>query len=1391
MNVDVEVCLAGRFTTLGPCPSGTECEFGDCVEVCRPQCGPRVCGFDGCDGVCGQCEGEQACNAEGQCVDPGSECGDDVCDEGEDCALCPADCGQCCGDGACSTGQGENCATCGADCGCDEGQSCDPERRQCTDDCVTQCDGRQCGSDGCGGECAPGCNGDDVCNGSGRCVAPPAECGDRVCDEGEDCALCPADCGQCCGDGACTGGQGENCSTCPADCGCDQGQRCNLDSRVCECAPQCQGRVCGSDGCGGQCNPGCGQGFTCDPVRGLCDQDCVPQCGGRQCGSDGCGGECGPGCSQGLECQQDTGRCVAECVPQCGGRECGANGCGGQCGPGCDDNQICRFDGVCVLEPVACNCGNGQTCLDGVCRDNALVCSETNPVGLCENGFDCVEAECVNSGANCAPNNPTGICPVGQVCQGGQCDIFDDVVLCNDDNPCTADSFDSVRNRCLHVPQSVACSDGNACTTDTCQAGQCVGARINGCIEPPTIGAFVTPTNVNSVRLTGTKPAGSSVQINGMEAVPESPDATWAVTLNLAPGVNRFVIRSVDQGRPSETVEVVIVFDITPPLTTVTPGGGIFLNGLTVTVTTSEPATVFYTTDGSTPNQFSDSFESVRQIRVFDDTQLRFLSRDKAGNFEAQVKSADFEITSNGNRWQQGPTLPERVTLAGAAHQRGSIFLVGGSDGIAPQAGVYQHILADDAWLTLASLPGARSQLALVSDGTFLYAIGGEDDGTPLNSVLRLNPTVDQAWSARSPMPSTRFGIAAVFNDGKIHVFGGKSNGGVVLSNHEVYTISNNTWTNQVAQMPRPRYAFGVQAHGNKIYVVGGEDGAGVPIAAVDVYDVATNTWSQVAGLPTPRSFLGVTLNSNIGDTVGGYTGVVAAGGRSLGGISSATVEEYIIEDNVWRERTPLDAAQHSVAAATVPADELIDGAEIQSWLLGGQIGGGLTDSITYFTQDQDYVRLLNPLGDGRFKHAAVALGERIYVLGGRNFQEETTTFAYDPETESFSPIAPLPSFQNGPGAVAISDKIYVIGGTNNFGNPLATTRAYEPATNAWTTLAPMPTGRSEPAVAALGHEIFVIGGRNGVALQTVEIYDTRANTWRAGTVLPQGRTDAVAVEHNGDIYLIGGRNPSDAIVGTIQRLRAGTWTTLTGSIPVADAVAAQIHANQVVVFGGRLATGLTNQTHAYSISASTVSANDSLLLPVDLAGAVTLNGNVYILGGNATEQRTPPASDIVQKVSGRCFNGIRDGRESIIDRDGGCLAGNITYTASFSGSVPNTSSQCTTFNAWRAQLTNRTFTNITLSGSRDTVGRSCSGSQADQICKALRDGRDFTTSCGGQTWTVDSDCGGSVELVLGNTCQCLTPGYGLRPCISSDNWGGVNSNTCAGPAQTITVQCR
>ena len=113
------------------------------------------------------------------------------------------------------------------------------------------------------------------------------------------------------------------------------------------CLPDCTGKVCGSNGCGGSCGSCPVEAPLC--AAGECRPVCLPDCEDKVCGADGCGGSCG-------SCPPEVplcvgGTCRPTCLPVCEGegQACGSDGCGGSCGT-CAGTTPC-VDGKCQETP--------------------------------------------------------------------------------------------------------------------------------------------------------------------------------------------------------------------------------------------------------------------------------------------------------------------------------------------------------------------------------------------------------------------------------------------------------------------------------------------------------------------------------------------------------------------------------------------------------------------------------------------------------------------------------------------------------------------------------------------------------------------------------------------------------------------------------------------------------------------------------------------------------------------------------------------------------------------------------------------------------------------------------------------------------------------------------
>ena len=156
---------------------------------------------------------------------------------------------------------------------------------------------------------------------------------------GEEAEKCEPDCeGKVCGDDGCDGVCGE----------CGSGTACAAGLCM---ATDCLGKQCGPDGWGGSCGF-CPDGEVCEALSYLCvdePPDCKPICEENEyeCGPDGCGDVCGVCSVEATYCKSDSHKCEGVCVPACAGLECGPDGCEGNCGE-CSEDRFCD-DGVCLL----------------------------------------------------------------------------------------------------------------------------------------------------------------------------------------------------------------------------------------------------------------------------------------------------------------------------------------------------------------------------------------------------------------------------------------------------------------------------------------------------------------------------------------------------------------------------------------------------------------------------------------------------------------------------------------------------------------------------------------------------------------------------------------------------------------------------------------------------------------------------------------------------------------------------------------------------------------------------------------------------------------------------------------------------------------------------------
>jgi N-acetylneuraminic acid mutarotase len=288
---------------------------------------------------------------------------------------------------------------------------------------------------------------------------------------------------------------------------------------------------------------------------------------------------------------------------------------------------------------------------------------------------------------------------------------------------------------------------------------------------------------------------------------------------------------------------------------------------------------------------------------------------------------------------------------------------------------------------------------------------------------------------------------------------------------------------------------------------------------AVEAYDPATRTWRRLPSPPGPR--------------VDVVQRAVWTGGRLIVPSAFAT-QIFDSADGSWRRL----ARGHSGLIVWT-------GRELIAWG-GGCCGDAFSDGAAFDPATSTWRKLpASPLAGSAAPVGAWTGHELVIVVGNDDPDGNpwparlARAAAYDPATNRWHRIPPLPAPRNGAVAVWDGHEVLVLGGSAGGprGKPAPLTRvglAYDPATNRWRRLPPMESGRIGAAVVWTGTRVLLWGGSETANGGPPTIpphglsYDPRANRW---SPLPQapllGRLDPAGTWTGRSFVVWGGSVPA------------------------------------------------------------------------------------------------------------------------------------------------------------------------------------------------------------------------------------------------------------------------
>jgi N-acetylneuraminic acid mutarotase len=282
----------------------------------------------------------------------------------------------------------------------------------------------------------------------------------------------------------------------------------------------------------------------------------------------------------------------------------------------------------------------------------------------------------------------------------------------------------------------------------------------------------------------------------------------------------------------------------------------------------------------------------------------------------------------------------------------------------------------------------------------------------------------------------------------------------------------------------------------------------------------ATSSWRRVADITTPRSEVAAAVLGGVVYLVGGF------GGGNV-------VETYTPDRWSAAARYPI-SVDHAMAAGVETAGSS------GLYVFGGNVNGVAVARSFRLIRDEGW-REIAPMPAPRSQAAAVAIGSRIFVVGGAQGDRLVSpTYVYETTTDRWTTAASIPTPRDHLAASALDGRVCAVGGRRlSLLQNLAAFECYDPAADAWRSMPDAPTARGGLGAATVGNRMFVAGGEQPIGtFKEVDIFDPATGKWTRGPELPTARHGLGVVAVGNTLYVMsGGPTPGGSQIAVCEAL--------------------------------------------------------------------------------------------------------------------------------------------------------------------------------------------------------------------------------------------------------------
>lgn len=229
-----------------------------------------------------------------------------------------------------------------------------------------------------------------------------------------------------------------------------------------------------------------------------------------------------------------------------------------------------------------------------------------------------------------------------------------------------------------------------------------------------------------------------------------------------------------------------------------------------------------------------------------------------------------------------------------------------------------------------------------------------------------------------------------------------------------------------------------------------------------------------------------------------------------------------------------------------------------------------------------------------RGNHSLTAVGGNLYLFGGSSITSSVGTrndlWRFEPNDDTWHSVSITgtgPAGRSNHAATALNNQLYILGGNDAAGNKLDDIWRYDPATGKWSMVhqeTPLPA-RSDHTAVTYNGQLMVYGGKYDSHALPASIwrFDPASGYWSyhgMGLENPQGNSYGHTAGVIGDkMYIIGGGTSSTDTPIMSYNFSTSSFQSVTSTIGSPRPMLRRDHAgvfrgNQIYIFGGSSITG-------------------------------------------------------------------------------------------------------------------------------------------------------------------------------------------------------------------------